>query len=222
MELVGIDESTAFFDLSGDGFRNNVGRVAADDGLLAYDKDGDGAIAARNEISFVEYVEGAETDLECLAHFDTNDDGVLDDQDAEFSKFGVWQDLDQDGETDPGEFQSLTATGASPRWAAPAEQQARGVRDALDELRRVGGAAVMDREPAQRLEPAQARAIDQRGHVAVGVGVDDQPVRGHGRLAVHGNGGSLAGAARAANGAARSVPTWHSECFGFPPPFGPM
>ncbi len=41
-----------------------------DDGLLTYDKDGDGTIGDGDEISFVSYVEGAQTDLEGLAYFD--------------------------------------------------------------------------------------------------------------------------------------------------------
>jgi Ca2+-binding RTX toxin-like protein len=111
VELVDIDESTAFYDINGDGFRTHLGWVSADDGLLAFDKDTDGIIQDGDEISFVSYVEGAVTDLEGLQYFDSNSDGVLDANDTEWSKFGVWQDLDQDGETDDGEFQSLTAQG---------------------------------------------------------------------------------------------------------------
>ena len=111
VELVDIDASTAFFDLNGDGYRTHLGWVSADDGLLAYDKDGDGVIQDADELSFVSYVAGALTDLEGLQYFDTNSDGVLDANDAEWASFGVWQDLDQDGETDAGEFQSLDARG---------------------------------------------------------------------------------------------------------------
>jgi Ca2+-binding RTX toxin-like protein len=107
VELIDMDASTAFYDLNGDGFRTHLGWVSADDGFLAYDKNTDGIIQDGDEISFVSYVEGAVTDLEGLQYFDSNSDGVLDSSDAEWSKFGVWQDIDQDGETDDGEFQSL-------------------------------------------------------------------------------------------------------------------
>jgi len=107
VELVDIDDSTAFFDINGDGFRTHMGWAAADDGFLAYDIGKEGVISEGPEISFVSYVEGAQTDLEGLAYFDTNNDGVLNADDAEWSKFGVWQDLDQDGETDDGEFKPL-------------------------------------------------------------------------------------------------------------------
>ena len=94
-----------------------MGWAAATDGFLAYDKenlgeDGHGIIRDHDELSFVSYVEGAQTDLEGLKFFDDNGpnsegDGVLDNQDSQWAKFGVWQDLDQDGETDAGEFTSL-------------------------------------------------------------------------------------------------------------------
>ncbi len=108
VELVNIEDSSAFFDINGDGYRTNMGWVAPDDGILAFDLDPTGEISQSAEISFIGYVEGAKTDLEGLKYFDTNDDNVLDDQDAEWSSFGVWQDLDQDGETDAGEFKSLS------------------------------------------------------------------------------------------------------------------
>ena len=111
VELVPLEESTAFFDINGDGYRERMGWVSADDGFLAYDKDGDGRIAAHDELSFVSYVEGARTDLEGLRHFDTDGDGLLDPDDADWVMFRVWQDLDQDGESDPGELSSLDEAG---------------------------------------------------------------------------------------------------------------
>ena len=111
VELVALDDSTAFYDINGDGYRERMAWASADDGFLAYDKNGDGAISEHDELSFVSYVEGAQTDLEGLAHFDTNGNGQLDSGDAEWSKFRVWQDLDQDGESDPGELRTLAEAG---------------------------------------------------------------------------------------------------------------
>ena len=112
-ETVPLDESSAFFDINGDGYRNNMGWLSGDDGFLAYDKNGDGLIAESDELSFTSYVEGARTDLEGLKHFDSNEDGVLDKNDAEWAKFGVWRDLDQDGEVDEGEFESMEEVGVA-------------------------------------------------------------------------------------------------------------
>ena len=111
VELVPLEESTAFFDINGDGYRERMAWASSDDGFLAYDKDGDGRIVAHDELSFVSYVEGARTDLEGLRHFDTDRDGQLDPDDAEWAMFRVWQDLDQDGESDPGELRSLDEAG---------------------------------------------------------------------------------------------------------------
>ena len=111
MELVSLEDSTAFYDIDGDGYRERMGWVSADDGLLAYDKNGDGVISGRDELSFVDYVPGAHTDLEGLAHFDSNGDGRLDASDAEWGRFRVWRDLDQDGESDAGELQTLAEAG---------------------------------------------------------------------------------------------------------------
>ena len=111
VELAALEDSTAFYDINGDGYRERMAWASADDGFLAYDKDGDGVISAHDELSFVSYVEGAETDLEGLAHFDTNGNGKLDSGDADWSKFRVWQDLDQDGVSDAGELRTLDEAG---------------------------------------------------------------------------------------------------------------
>ena len=111
VELVALEDSTAFYDIDGDGYRERMGWVSADDGLLAYDRNGDGEISGREELSFVDYVPGARTDLEGLAHFDSNGDGRLDASDAEWSRFRVWRDLDQNGESDAGELPTLAEAG---------------------------------------------------------------------------------------------------------------
>ena len=111
IELTSLEDSTAFYDIHGDGFRYHLSWLGSDDGILAYDRDGDGRIGERGEISFVDYVEGARTDLEGLRHFDSDGDGRLSALDAQWGKFRVWRDLDGDGESDAGELQTLAAAG---------------------------------------------------------------------------------------------------------------
>ena len=111
VELVPLEDSTAFFDIDGDGYRERMAWAAPDDGFLAYDKNDDGVIAENDELSFVSYLDGAATDLEGLRHFDTDGDGNLDADDPEWGRFRVWQDLDQDGESDEGELRSLDEAG---------------------------------------------------------------------------------------------------------------
>ena len=124
VELVAVEDSTARFFSDSDGFKYRSGWAAADDGLLVYDKDDDGNITANDEVSFVEYVigqhgeaealrlydgdsDGVLTDMEALHHFDSNNNGKLDSGDAEFSKFKIWKDADQDGVSDSGEVNTL-------------------------------------------------------------------------------------------------------------------
>ena len=108
-DVVPLSRSTARFDIAGTGRRQVLAWVGPDDGLLVYDKDGDRVISDKDEIAFADYLKTATTDLEGLAWFDQlprggNEDGVLDGRDAKWSKFGVWRDTDQDGETDPAEL----------------------------------------------------------------------------------------------------------------------
>ena len=97
------------FDYDGDGVAESTAWVGPDDGLLVVDKNGDGKVNDGSEIVFAA---GSLTDLEGLAaNYDTNEDGKLDSADADFAKFGVWQDANSNGITDAGEFRSLGAAG---------------------------------------------------------------------------------------------------------------
>lgn len=106
-----LSDSQVLFDINGDGTRDLLAWTAAEDGVVAFDKDGDGRIRDFDEVSFLAYLAGAKTDLEGLAGFDTNHDGKLTAADARWQQFGVWQDANQDGVSDPGEFKSLDAWG---------------------------------------------------------------------------------------------------------------
>lgn len=97
------------FDYDGNGHAEKTAWVGADDGILAFDADGDGLVDNGSEVIFAR--DGL-TDLEGLAaDYDSNKDGVLDASDADFAKFGVWQDANSNGVTDAGEFRSLTDAG---------------------------------------------------------------------------------------------------------------
>ena len=109
--FVDLTNSSAFYDLSGDGFRNWTTWIGAADGLLGYDANGDGTIAGRNELVFADYASGAQTDLEGLHAFDSNGDLTLTSADVQWQSFYLWQDTDQDGISDPGELQTLQAAG---------------------------------------------------------------------------------------------------------------
>lgn len=102
-------EAGVLFDYSGDGSHEATAWASAEDGILAIDANGDGKVTSADEFVF-----GGKglSDLEGLAaRYDSNHDGVLDAADADFAKFGVWQDANQNGVSDPGEFASLTQLG---------------------------------------------------------------------------------------------------------------
>ena len=111
IELTEIGDVDIFFDQDSDGLVQRTGWVGADDAFLVLDRNGDGAIAAGSEISFVQDLPGATTDLEGLAAFDTNADGKFDLWDERFAEFQIWQDLNQDGVSQASELNSLLGAG---------------------------------------------------------------------------------------------------------------
>ncbi|SBV34979.1 protein of unknown function [uncultured Sphingopyxis sp.] len=99
----------AAFDHDGDGIREATSWAGRGDGILVRDANGDGIANDGGETSFS--VAGS-TDLEGLRlQYDSNGDGTLSAADAEFARFGVWQDANGDGVTDAGEFRSLADLG---------------------------------------------------------------------------------------------------------------
>ena len=94
-----------------DGSITRLGWVGPDDGFLALDRNRDGAIDRVDEICFVEDAVGAKTDLEGLAAYDTNANGLLDNADKRWAEFQVWRDKDQDGRSNKGELLSLDEAG---------------------------------------------------------------------------------------------------------------
>ena len=113
VELVSIQDSKVTYSLSDDTRATSVGWIGKDDALLALDRNHDGTISGRDEISFAGDVPNAVSDLEGLAAFDTNLDGYLDAGDARFAEFQVWQDRNQDGISQADELTSLADRGIS-------------------------------------------------------------------------------------------------------------
>ncbi|WP_332853587.1 calcium-binding protein [Duganella sp. S19_KUP01_CR8] len=105
------------FDHDANGLREATGWVAPDDGLLAWDRNGNGVIDNGTEL-FGNYTEGADGKLaangfESLKTADSNGDGKIDAADASFAALRIWQDRNGDGKTDAGELLGLTAAGVA-------------------------------------------------------------------------------------------------------------
>jgi hypothetical protein len=111
--LVSLDGSKTRFDMNGDGVADKTGWIESGDAFLALDRNDNGTIDNIDEISFVKDKEGAKTDLEGLAAFDSNSDGVLNGDDARFVEFRAWVDSNGNGTTDAGELLSLAEAGIS-------------------------------------------------------------------------------------------------------------
>ena len=114
VETTPATEAT-FFDHNADGFAERTGWVGADDGLLVRDRNGNGAIDTGRELfgnhtlrpNGVEAANG----FQALGDLDVNGDGKVDATDPAFASLRVWQDVDGDGVSTPGELQSLADSG---------------------------------------------------------------------------------------------------------------
>lgn len=139
IELTSLAASGAYFDIDNDGLAERTGWVNSDDGLLAFDRDGDGKITSGNELfgygetysgGFKESIVGPtrgtsdlvdstgldidfESGFALLGAFDTNADNVIDSSDFEFNALRIWRDLNGDGVSQEGELQSLTQAGVA-------------------------------------------------------------------------------------------------------------
>jgi hypothetical protein len=122
-EVQGTTEAPIVLDLDGDGIELlapnvspvvhelsglSIGWVAPDDAFLVYDANRDGAYSGLQEINFASYHPDAYTDLDGLRlAFDDNNDGVINSQDDVFKDLAVWQDKNQNGSSELGEFTYL-------------------------------------------------------------------------------------------------------------------
>lgn len=114
LETVGIDTNNPIlFDHDGDGIKSATGWVKADDGFLVLDRNGNGMIDNGTELfgdSTPLIAGGKAVDgFAALAQQDTNNDGKVDNQDANFAQLRVWRDLSQDGLSQANELFSLDA-----------------------------------------------------------------------------------------------------------------
>lgn len=101
------DSAVTIGALSSTDDSSQVGWMGEGTGVLVYDPHSLGEVVSLDQISFVDYLPGAETDLEGLKAFDTNGNGLLDHTDAEYASFHVWEDANVDGIVDENEMLSL-------------------------------------------------------------------------------------------------------------------
>jgi hypothetical protein len=105
----------AYFDHDGDGFAEMTGWASALDGLLAWDRNGDGRINDGSELfgdrTLLLNGSRAAHGFAALADLDANQDLVLDAADAAWSSLRVWIDADGNGYSSADELFELQAAG---------------------------------------------------------------------------------------------------------------
>lgn len=90
INLVSAEHSPVTLDsLTGSHAQTSVGWIGDGNGILMYDPNGSGELSNINQISFVSYLAGAQTDLAGLAAFDSNHNAHFDSGDDKFNLFNV-------------------------------------------------------------------------------------------------------------------------------------
>ncbi|MEQ6342247.1 MAG: calcium-binding protein [Gammaproteobacteria bacterium] len=102
------------FDHNGDGVKTATGWVGADDGLLVWDRNGNGMIDNGAELfgdNTLQSTSTAASGFNALRDLNTNGDGRIDAADAQFANLRVWRDLNQDGASQANELFTLGTFG---------------------------------------------------------------------------------------------------------------
>lgn len=107
IKTLNIDDTNIYFNIQNSDFSNKTGWISKYDAFLAVDKDNDGKITRQEELFGTETQSG----FEVLADYDSNNDGIINSSDSQFSSLKIWQDLNENGITDDGELKSLTDAG---------------------------------------------------------------------------------------------------------------
>ncbi len=109
--------SGVFFDHDGNQFAENTGWVAPDDGLLIFDRDGNGQIDSGSELfgnnTLLKSGKLAANGYQALQELDENKDGQLNSDDAIWASLRIWQDGNSNGRVDEGELLSIEEAGVA-------------------------------------------------------------------------------------------------------------
>jgi hypothetical protein len=105
----------AYFDHDGNGFAEQTGWAASDDGLLVMDRNNDGMINDGKELfgdqTILSNGQRASNGFQALSELDSNADGKIDSNDTAFANLKIWQDIDGDGYSTSDELKTLDEVG---------------------------------------------------------------------------------------------------------------
>jgi len=103
------------FDANGDTIKTGTAWAASDDGMLVWDRNGNGLIDSGAELFGDETVlangKKAANGFVALAELDSNADGKFDLNDAQYASLRIWRDMNQDGISQADELQTLADSG---------------------------------------------------------------------------------------------------------------
>ncbi|HPP45875.1 MAG TPA: SdrD B-like domain-containing protein, partial [Accumulibacter sp.] len=108
IQTISRENSGGQFDLLGNGKPIASGWLSGEDGFLAFDANGNGRIDSISEL-FGGQNQGS--GFAQLAAFDSNGDGVVNAADAHFGELRIWQDANDNHQTDAGELMTLVQAG---------------------------------------------------------------------------------------------------------------
>lgn len=103
------------FDANGDTIKTGTAWAASDDGMLVWDRNGNGLIDSGGELFGDETVlangKKASNGFVALAELDSNADGKFDLSDAQYASLRIWRDMNQDGISQADELKTLADSG---------------------------------------------------------------------------------------------------------------
>lgn len=99
----------AYFDITGDGKKENVAWVRENTAFLTYDRNGNGVIDDGTE--FFGDQNGAADGFKELAKYDDNKDGIIDNKDRIFEALKLYRDLNGNAKIDKDELATLSEMG---------------------------------------------------------------------------------------------------------------
>ncbi|MCU1733595.1 MULTISPECIES: calcium-binding protein [unclassified Pseudomonas] len=103
--------SNIYFDHDGTGFAEQTGWVGADDGVLVWDRNGNGRIDDGSELfgnhTVLANGQKAANGFAALAQLDSNQDGKVDSSDGAFAQLRIWKDSDSNARLGEGELLTL-------------------------------------------------------------------------------------------------------------------
>lgn len=113
-ETIGVTGG-AYFDHDANGFAEQTGWAGSDDGLLVWDRNGNGVIDSGRELfgdqTLLKNNTRASHGFEALAEWDDNLDGKIDLNDSIWSNLRIWRDFDRDGYSSTDEIYTLNDHG---------------------------------------------------------------------------------------------------------------